>query len=57
MNFWTQCPEMERRNMFFFVTAVLGLWGLKIKLVQVLKMPCTERKIIICDVTCWGIPP
>ncbi|WP_256387211.1 hypothetical protein [Roseburia sp. 1XD42-69] len=43
--------------MSFFVTAVSGLWGLKIKLVQVLKMPCTGRKKIICDIICRGIPP
>ncbi len=50
-------PGAERRNMAFFVTAVSGLWGLKIKLSQVLKMPDTGRKRTVHDMTCRGIPP
>ncbi len=50
-------PGAERRNMAFFVTAVSGLWGLKIKLSQVLKMPDTGRKRTVHDITCRGIPP
>ena len=33
--------------MAFFVTSISGLWGLRVKLVQILIMPCTGRKIIL----------
>ena len=42
--------------MSFFVTAVSGLWGLKIKLVQVLKMPCTGREKLSVTLPAGGFP-
>ena len=43
--------------MAFFVTAISGLLGLKVTLVQVLKMPDTGRKGIVRDIAFRGIPP